>query len=542
MAFDRMRALETYLQSCSGLANFNEILEQQCVQLAKEIQNLTKLDFDEGAPLLAMVQQNQLWSKPHKETISQAIHRKVQESMGGKGVVRDRVQHQQFTWFPQYLTKSDWEIVMTTTIPAAQKCSVVMDRLWKLDLRSPNEDTYAMITVVLLLTETQRFMDAVQLRSSYLSVKGLVKSFLKGRIGNLQPTWTHKDLPPVVAALEQERVATAYAEGDGPASLPEGITMEYLQHWMNVVPQRSNSSSISISLPKSVPWQVPGMHGGMLMGNMGMMPMALPMHHGMMMSPGMHQPSLPALPAPANLCQPASSQLGLQYPGQLALPAPPSATSAVSPSAVTAPTVTAPAVTAAAVTAPVVATEIEVVPARATPVKKPLALTDGSVQDDVNKKEHGQGTSAVDVSMQLEKALSARDAEKKDSKAKQDDEKNDKQKDQKDDETVEEQKPCLKRPATKATRKSQMKRPASSSSVVPRVPEVPKQKATKKKEKKDSSKTMECKKKQAKSGGHCKGPITKKQRLKLRPEGCSGCRFVAGCCDSCWIKRNYRPV
>ena len=209
MAFDRLKALETYLESCCNLETFPEILEQQCVQLTKELQNLTALDFEEGAPLLAMVQQNRRWSKAQKETISQAIHKKVQESMVKKGVVKDRVQHQSFTWFPQFLCKSDWDLLMNATIPTAQKVSVVMDRLWKLDLRAPNEDTQAMITVCLLLTETQRFSDPVQLRSSYLSVKGLVKSYLKNRLNSVAPTWTHKELPPVVGALEQERLANA---------------------------------------------------------------------------------------------------------------------------------------------------------------------------------------------------------------------------------------------------------------------------------------------------------------------------------------------
>lgn len=43
MAFDRMKALETYLQSCKDLPNFTEILEQQAVMLVKEIRNLGKL-------------------------------------------------------------------------------------------------------------------------------------------------------------------------------------------------------------------------------------------------------------------------------------------------------------------------------------------------------------------------------------------------------------------------------------------------------------------------------------------------------------------
>ena len=32
---------------------------------------------------------------------------------------------------------------------------------------------------------------------------------------------------------------------------------------------------------------------------------------------------------------------------------------------------------------------------------------------------------------------------------------------------------------------------------------------------------------------------SKQQRLKLRPEGCSKCRQVPGCCDSCWVCRGH---
>ena len=248
--------------------------------------------------------------KRRRRPISQAIHKKVQESMVKKGVVKDRVQHQSFTWFPQFLCKSDWDLLMNATIPTAQKVSVVMDRLWKLDLRAPNEDTQAMITVCLLLTETQRFSDPVQLRSSYLSVKGLVKSYLKNRLNSVAPTWTHKELPPVVGALEEERLANAYAEGEKPGSLPDGITMEYMMYWMNVVPQRSNSSSIAISLPKTGVF--PGMnpYGGMMMGNHGM---SMPFQQMPTMLPGMVPPALPAQP------QPAAHQLALQFPRSIGI-------------------------------------------------------------------------------------------------------------------------------------------------------------------------------------------------------------------------------
>ena len=34
---------------------------------------------------------------------------------------------------------------------------------------------------------------------------------------------------------------------------------------------------------------------------------------------------------------------------------------------------------------------------------------------------------------------------------------------------------------------------------------------------------------------------TKQQQVKMRPEGCSKCRWVRGCTRSCWVQRNYGP-
>lgn len=34
---------------------------------------------------------------------------------------------------------------------------------------------------------------------------------------------------------------------------------------------------------------------------------------------------------------------------------------------------------------------------------------------------------------------------------------------------------------------------------------------------------------------------TKARRLKMMPKGCSTCRFVPGCCNSCWLKKGFHP-
>ena len=252
MAFDRMKALETYLQSCKDLPNFTEILEQQALMLVKEIRNLGKLDLQEGAPLLALVQQNTLWTKDLKETIAKSIQHKVQESMQKQGTVTTRCQLQNFTYFPIYLTQEDWDCVLNPSKPVAVKIHTVLERLFRLGLKAPSEDTQAMLTVCMLLTDQSRLFDNLQLRSAYLAVKQLVKQFLKARkdsdSGDFFP-----DLPACSKAIEDERRGNGYGDGEQPADLPSGITMEFLFQWMSVVPQRSNSSSIAISVPKSIP-------------------------------------------------------------------------------------------------------------------------------------------------------------------------------------------------------------------------------------------------------------------------------------------------
>ena len=229
MAFQRMTALETYLKSCAHLANFGEIPEQQAVQMVKEMEQLPKLEFEEGAPLLAMVQQNSLWTPALKETISHAIHHQVRQTMSSKGLVSNRQPLQQFTWCPLYLTKADWDIMLDKRQAVAQKCNVLCERLWKLGMRAPNEDTYAMITVLMLLTETQRFADAVQLRSSYIAVKGLVKGFLKPRLKDDNGKSWYRDLPPCPDALDDQRRLAAFGDSEKLAALPECYTMEFLQ-------------------------------------------------------------------------------------------------------------------------------------------------------------------------------------------------------------------------------------------------------------------------------------------------------------------------
>ena len=96
----------------------------------------------------------------------------------------------------------------------AQKCQVIMNRLFRLGARCPSEPTYAMVTAVILLVEPERFNDPLQLRSSYLTVKGICKTNLTNKIKALEgpPSSIQKALPPVREALPKDLLQVAYKE------------------------------------------------------------------------------------------------------------------------------------------------------------------------------------------------------------------------------------------------------------------------------------------------------------------------------------------
>ena len=263
MAFDRLKALDNYLEQCKELPNFAEILEQQSVQLVKEIREVPKLELEAAAPLIALVQQNVLWTAPLKETICQAIHEKVQQSMVGK-LVKDRVNLQNYIYFPHYLTQGEWDTLMSSS-NFGLKINTLMERCYRLGLRNPTEDTYAMLTTVLLLRDQDRFMDPLQLRSSYLTTKQMAKAFLghKQKAGTTQGLEMHQYLPPCPKSLESARWTCAFGESKPAAKFPDGVSMEYLQSLMALVPERGNSASLQLQSKFMQhilqPWRILGM-------------------------------------------------------------------------------------------------------------------------------------------------------------------------------------------------------------------------------------------------------------------------------------------
>ncbi|CAK9062776.1 unnamed protein product [Durusdinium trenchii] len=455
MAFERLRALESYLDECKSLSNFNEILEKQCAQVVREVNELSKLEMGEAAPLLAMVQQNKLWTKEMQDTICQALTDKVEQSLG-RNVLSARSNLQDFVHCPLYLTEADWAVVLGDG-NVAEKNQCLMERLYKLGLRNPTEDTYAMLTTLLLLKEPHRFNDFVQLRSSYLAVKNLVKSFLKNQGKSAQGATQNlpNRLPPTVSAYLQEEVKNdVYGPGGGPAPLPNGVSMLNLTQLMQTVPERSTRSTISTLVPKSQPH--PAVESMMhAMNNMWFQSMQS-MHS---MSPfGFGQASQQG---PHLSIAPARQQLALPAPGVT-----------VPQAALAAPAVTAPQAKAAGVENQI--SQIEVVTPQpsmqapaASSVKAPLAIENGPSVPETGAQEKTKEASALSVNERLEEALQTRDMEKKEKMDQQVEEKMDAQ-EKVSSQPKDQEAPLLKKPAA-AKPKAKAKAPPIKTPVLKRL-------------------------------------------------------------------------
>ena len=524
MAYDRMKALDTYLSSCKDIENFPAILEGQCTQLLKEIGEIKELNFEQGAPLLAMVQQSHFWTKTMKTQLSTVIHQKVTSTMQNRMVnTSGRAQLQDYSWFPAFLSACDWKTVLEEKTNSGYKVAILVDRTFKLGLRHPTEDTCAMVTSVLLLNEPQMFHNSLQLRNAYVSFKTMFKDRLKIKREARNPDAqieNMKDLPPTPDQLTAEQKKLVYGDGGPAQEMP--YSMERLREMMQIVPQRGNAKALSLNFPKSFGNQMDQMAQYSLMAasamacNMNMMQLQHAHHAAMTTS---------------------SSLASTRFP--LALPAPP----------------TVPAVAAAPVSAPAPATSPSVVCPEVIVVKPEhdkkelLAITNGDEKKGesmvekkdsekkhdalVEKKEPVASAAAeknsVAVAEQLAKALAARDQDKKDEKV--ENPEGNSQGVKRPAEVSNSSVPVMKKPA--AAPKT-MKRPAAAASSGLLKAPAPKPAAATPKPKAGVEKAK------PKAKSHCKGPISKKMRLQLKPSGCSKCRYVAGCCNSCWRGRGYR--
>lgn len=190
------------------------------------------------------------------EEMKNALEKVVQEKVGFNQSTRVILQHWKF--FPEFLKDGHW---VRLTNPGLQSqaltvhLKLLMEHLYKLGLRAPNEETFAMITTLLLLTDQGRFSDGISLRSAYLSCKtqaGHWLNILKNQ--KTQPAHPMmQELPKSFADLDPERMKDVFGEGCHPAPLPQGLTMETLLHLCSLVPQRSSRLTTQLQIPRSVP-------------------------------------------------------------------------------------------------------------------------------------------------------------------------------------------------------------------------------------------------------------------------------------------------
>lgn len=256
MVFERLKALRAYFDQLQSSSEYPQLLEAQCVEIANEVRALKELTLENATPLLALIQQSPHWTEDHKRTLVQVVHAKVEETLTGR-TVKDRPAFQDYSLFPLFLTRNDWNVILTKEYNVAQKCGTIMNRLFALGVRHPTEGTYAMCTAVVLLTEPEpeRFSDAFQLRSSYITVKGLCKSNLQSLVqsGEAKPAALLKALPPVRNAVPEVLLQTAYAtSGEEPMNpLPQNISIEGLKQLENLISCRSNNARLQLQLPKA---------------------------------------------------------------------------------------------------------------------------------------------------------------------------------------------------------------------------------------------------------------------------------------------------
>ena len=106
---------------------------------------------------------------------------------------------------------------------------------------------------------------------------------------------------------------------------------------------------------------------------------------------------------------------------------------------------------------------------------------------------------------------------------------------------------ALKRPAAAPTSQSNMKRPAAAASSHASLPNEKEEEVASLKKPACASLKKPAGKKKAKAAKAAKAAkdkktVTKAQRMKLKPHGCSTCRHTAGCCPSCWTKQGYEVL
>ena len=248
MAVDRLKGVVRFLEQCRGAHDFETIQKKQYDVLLQELEQVREMNHEEAAEALSLLKTVDV-TADLRSCLEKIVQEKVGFVQSGRAVL------QQWTYFPEFLKDSLW---LRLTNPGLQSqaltvhLKLLVEHLYKLGLRAPNEETFAMLTTVLLLTDQGRFTDMVGLRSAYLSTKSQARQWLD--VLKKQKEQPHcsrlQDLPKAPSDLYPERLRRVFGEGALPASL---VNMETLLHLCSLVPQRPSRLSTHLQIPSSVP-------------------------------------------------------------------------------------------------------------------------------------------------------------------------------------------------------------------------------------------------------------------------------------------------
>ena len=233
----RLEALAVYLKQCENEGNFADLRKQQFDLLLSSLETqLAALSFSDGADYVAILR-SMSWSEEQRTSLVKVVQDKVlagqqQVPVGGRQFSQD------FTSLLHYLRAEDWRRLMDPTLQS-QSLSLhlteLVTHLRKLTLRSASEETWGVLTALLLLHGEARFDDPIQLRSSFLSTKTQ---------GKLEPSQeggaacSHDSSTPADPNLLDRELFHKVFGDHGPAPVPPQINMQTFLARADIIPLR----------------------------------------------------------------------------------------------------------------------------------------------------------------------------------------------------------------------------------------------------------------------------------------------------------------
>ena len=235
----RLEALAVYLKQCENEGNFDELRKQQFEVLLNSCETqLSAVSFADGAEYVAILK-SMSWSEEQRTSLVKVVQDKVLAGQQ-QHAVAGRQFGQDFTSLLHYLRAEDWKRLMDPTLQS-QSLSVhlteIVTHLSKLTLRSASEETWGVLTALLLLHDEARFDDPIQLRSSFLSTKTQGKAVLNRLKKEELLAPMIRVLPADPNVLDRELFHKVFGD-QGPAPVPAQINMQTFLVRADIIPLR----------------------------------------------------------------------------------------------------------------------------------------------------------------------------------------------------------------------------------------------------------------------------------------------------------------